>query len=125
MAKTYRLENLKSLDFELWSKLAMHDPGTFESMRLAMIEDLIKSAPPARRQRLRCLQWRIDQERRLSHSPLSACIRISRLMWDNLVGEDGLMDHLQNLNESLNRQPVVAAKPVLQATVIPFRSKQH
>jgi hypothetical protein len=42
-----------------------------------------------RRERLRGLQWRIDQARR-NRSPLSACIYISNMMWDHLLGPNGL-----------------------------------
>lgn len=124
MAKKYNLENPQSLDFDVWSELAVKDPGTFESMRLAAIEEFIESAPPERRQRLRCLQWRIDQERRLSRSAMGACIRISRMMWENLVGGDGLVEHIRYLGQSQGDQDIVP-RPAHRATIIPFRSEQH
>ncbi|HEC15027.1 MAG TPA: DUF3135 domain-containing protein [Sedimenticola sp.] len=120
MAKKYNLKNLPPLDFDLWSKVAEQDPDTFESMRLAAIEEFIESAPAERRQRLRCLQWRIDQERRLSRSPMGACIRISRMMWENLLGEEGLVRHIRYLGEPSGNQNAIS-RPPPQARVIPFR----
>jgi len=57
------------MNFDTWSEMARDDPEAFESMRRAAIEAVIAQAPEANRERLRRLQWRIDQERRLAHSP--------------------------------------------------------
>ncbi|RMG38516.1 MAG: DUF3135 domain-containing protein [Gammaproteobacteria bacterium] len=81
-------------DFDEWATLAKEDPQAFEKMRLAAIDEYIASAPDTHRQRLRRLQWRIDQERRLARSPMSACLRISHMMWDSLLGKGGLRDQL-------------------------------
>jgi len=114
---------LDSMDFDLWSDLAKKDINTFESMRLAAIEEFIESAPERHRHRLRCLQWRIDQERRLSHSPMGACIRISRMMWESLVGDDGLVDHLRDLSSTCKEDSLSPEPLSYQAKVIPIRSK--
>lgn len=84
-------------DFDEWATLAKDDPQAFEKMRLAAIDEYLASVPDTHRQRLRRLQWRIDQERRLARSPMSACLRISRMMWDSLLGEGGLRDQLAGL----------------------------
>ncbi len=84
-------------DFDEWAALAREDPQAFEKMRLAAIDEYIASVPDTHRQRLRRLQWRIDQERRLARNPMSACLRISRMMWDSLLGEGGLRDQLLGL----------------------------
>lgn len=84
-------------DFDEWAALAKEDPQAFEKMRLAAIDEYIASVPDSHRQRLRRLQWRIDQERRLARSPMSACLRISRMMWDSMLGEGGLRDRLVGL----------------------------
>ena len=77
-------------DFDSMADIAKNAPDEFERMRRAAIEELIASAPLERQKRLRSLQWRIDQERR-NRSPLSACIRISKMMWDQLLSPDGLL----------------------------------
>jgi len=93
------MENKKKaeIDFDTWSAMAREDPETFESMRLAAIEAAIASAPQSNRQRLRCLQWRIDQERRLARTPMAACLRISRMMWRTVLGPGGLNDRFGEL----------------------------
>ncbi len=114
-------KSFQSLDFEQWREVAQQDAETFESMRLAAIEELIASAPEKERERLRRLQWRIDQERRLSKSPMGACIRISRMMWETLIGEEGLTDHLRQLSRSHGQRTRPAGSRPLRAQVIPFR----
>ncbi len=113
--------NLQAVDFEQWLKIAQQDADTFESMRLAAIEEIIESAPEKNRERLRCLQWRIDQERRLSKSPMGACIRISHMMWETLVGEESLTSHLHSLAESCEPGEHTAKPHPHQAQVIPLR----
>ncbi len=114
-------KNLPALDFELWLEAAQQGDDTFESMRLAAIEELIASAPEQARGRLRSLQWRIDQERHLSKSPMGACIRISQMMWETLTGENGLTDHLRDLTRSCEQGDYEAEPRSYQAQVIPFR----
>lgn len=90
------------IDFDTWSAMARDDPQAFEAMRLAAIEAVIEGAPEANRKRLRCLQWRIDQERRLARSPMAACLRISRMMWRSVLGPNGLNDRFVELHRLLS-----------------------
>jgi hypothetical protein len=109
--------NFSSLDFDTMTAIAKDDPVEFERLRQMAIDEFIESAPPERRERLRGLQWRIDQERR-NRTPLSACLRISKMMWDHLLGPNGLLGLLSD-------EPVAAPIP---AKVIPFvinRSDRH
>jgi len=101
------------------SDMAKRDPTEFESTRLVAIEELIASVPEDRQGKLRCLQWRIDQERRISSTPLEACIRISNMMWDRLAGDDGLLEQIKSLKDPDVYKKKVAA-PRFQAEVIPF-----
>lgn len=89
-------------EFDEWVELAKQDPTTFEQMRLAAISEVIDGAPAGQKERLTRLQWRIDQERRLARTPMNACIRISRMMWDNILGRGGLCERFDEL-ESLVR----------------------
>jgi len=86
----------QAFDFSEWSNLASSDPKAFEQRRELAIEKAILSMPDAKQQRMRRLQWRIDQERRLSKTPMAACIKLSNMMWENVLGENGLLDHLQH-----------------------------
>lgn len=94
-------KNRAEIDFDTWSAMARMDPETFESMRLAVIEDAIEGAPAENRERLRRLQWRIDQERRLASSPMHACIRLSGMMWRGVTGRGGLQQRLNELQRML------------------------
>lgn len=87
-----------NIDFEEWSALAQSDPVAFEARRAQAIEEFIGSVPAERRERLRRLQWRIDQLRRTSKTPLAACVRINRLMWESVCGHGGLLEALKHLN---------------------------
>ena len=68
----------------------------------AAIEAVIESAPEGNRERLRRLQWRIDQERRLARTPMAACLRISRMMWRAVLGPGGLNDRFVELQTRFN-----------------------
>lgn len=91
-------------DFEFigWSKLATSDPVAFESMREQAIEDFIQSVPKSKQQHLRCLQWRIDQTRKLSKNPMDACIKLSQLMMESVHGENGLINAMRGLHREVN-----------------------
>ncbi len=93
------------IDFDTWSEVARSDPDAFERMRLEAIQAVIDDAPAENRERLRRLQWRIDQERRLAHTPLNACLRISRLMWRNVLGPGGLQERFGELQRMFGSQP--------------------
>lgn len=109
------MENKKTaeIDFDAWADMARNDPKAFEAMRLAAIEAVIESAPEANRERLRRLQWRIDQERRLARTPMAACLRISRMMWRAVLGPGGLQDRFVELQGMFNGQ---AGGPAVRAT---------
>lgn len=88
-----------------------------------MIEAFICSVPEERQPRLRGLQWRIDQIRRTARTPLASCIRISRMMWDSVLGEGGLHE---TLNRALMGLSDVRQAPVarLSAQVLLFPDRR-
>lgn len=100
-------------DFEQWSNLAALDPEAFEARRRALIEEVIRSTPLHRQPRLRGLQWRLDRLRERSGTPLAACIRMSEVMWDALLGEGGLRDSLECLTQARPELPRRPAARVL------------
>ena len=96
-----REEHTTELDFDTWADLARTDPDAFEQMRLEAIDAFINSVPERNRDRLRRFQWRIDQERRRAKTPLAACIRLSSMMWQSLLGDGGLRDRFASMAASL------------------------
>ncbi len=86
------------VDFDQWAELAKSDPEAFEARRAEVIEDMISRMPPHKQHRMRCLQWKIDQVRAQCKTPMAACIKLSEMMWDSLVGPGGLKDALERLS---------------------------
>jgi len=101
-------------EFEQWARLASEDPASFEEARRLMIDSLIAAAPETVQLRLRGLQWQVDRLREL-HNPMGACVRISKLMWRQVLGEDGLLDNVQRLgNRSSQERPSKVPGKVLR-----------
>ena len=113
------------VDFDHWSAIASSDPERFEQMRQAVIDEVISRAPQRQQQRLRCLQWRIDQERRLAHTPLAACIRISTMMWDQVTGQGGLIQALKHLSVLVTDDAESDNLPVNEARILSFESRNN
>ena len=104
------------IDFDAWSELANADPYAFERQRADLVDKVIEFSNKERQARLRRLQWRIDQVRERASTPLAACIRLSSMMWDSVMGEGGLHEALQTL-----RHTKPNAAPRRTATVLQFR----
>ena len=107
----------KKLDFDTAMRLAREDPQAFEAYRREAIDAFIGQAPARNRERLRRLQWRIDQERRRSGNPLSACVRLYDMMWDSFAGEQGLVSHLQHADRLVQGEPL---QPLPSGQVLAF-----
>ena len=104
----------ESFDFDAWKTLAETDPETFERKRREMIEATISQAPANMRQRLTGLQWRIEMERSQSRNPTQSFLRIYKMMWHSVYGENGL---LEALNGKVSDREAARAR----ARVLPFR----
>ena len=102
------------IDFDEWAHLAKTDRDAFEARRRAVIDEMIGQVPEDRRQRLRGLQFRIDMERRRARTPLAACIRLSTMMWDFLLGPDGLQQRLRELVETVRRIDAGETRSIVQ-----------
>ncbi|MFQ5659242.1 MAG: DUF3135 domain-containing protein [Gammaproteobacteria bacterium] len=87
--------NTREFDFDHWSSVARENPDRFESMRAALLEQMIEQSPEDIKRRMLGLQWRIDQVRNRSANPLAACLRISRMMWNSVLGDHGLLTALE------------------------------
>ena len=83
-----------AFDFNTWSDLANRDPEGFEARRAHVIEEAIRRASPRTQDRLRRLQWKLDQVRHTSATPMAACIRMNHMMWDRITGPGGLLETL-------------------------------
>ena len=103
-----------SFDFDSWAALAQDNPQAFETRRKEAIEQAILQASPRRQQRLRCLQWQLDQIRNTSRTPLAACLRMQRMLWEKLAGDAGLLACLQGA-------PCPPAARRHTAKILPFR----
>lgn len=103
-------------DFEYWRKLAAEDPQGFEAARRDALMALINKAGDHRQQRLQGLQWKIDRVRETAANPMAACVKISSMMWDAMLGDGGLLESLRRL-EGIEPQRA-AARPA--ARVIPL-----
>jgi hypothetical protein len=109
-------------DFDTWAELARNDPEAFEARRRACIEAFIADAPQEHRRRLRGVQFRIDMERRRARNPMAACLRLSSMMWDALLGPNGLRERLDELLDTFAGRPrAVTQGQAPPAEVLPFR----
>lgn len=112
-----------TFDWTTWVALARENPEEFERRRQEEIEAVIAQARPEHQQRLRGLQFRIDAERQRSSSPMGACVRINKMMWESF-GE--LRQSLQDLQGELEGSPRTRVNPPAEprsaAQVLPFRS---
>ena len=96
-------DNRPTFDFDAWAELARENPQAFELERKLLIERAIMKAPADKHQRLRCLQWKLDQIRILASTPMAACLQINRLLWENIASEHGLLHSLQRLQSAERR----------------------
>jgi hypothetical protein len=85
------------MDFDEWMILARKDPDEFEEKRREHIELFFENIPIDKHHRLKCLQWKIDQTRELSHSPMASCIKISNMMWDSVERLNECQHELVNI----------------------------
>ncbi len=105
----------EKLNFETWMELWRDSPENFESVRAKRIADYINSVPEKHRERLRCLQWRIDKVRERAANPLAATIAISEMMWKSFDELGSMYKDLAGMVEG--REPRRTRRT---ATVLPF-----
>jgi hypothetical protein len=110
--------------FDDWAELAARDPQEFEALRQQTIDAVIERAQTARqRRRLQGLQWRIDMVRQQAKTPLAACVHMYSMMWDKVLGEDGMLEVMEPFR-SVRANTASAAPPPAtgrqRAQVIPF-----
>jgi hypothetical protein len=115
-----------SFDFDEWAALAKADPCAFEARRLALIEDFLRQFPLPDQRRLRGLQFRIDLERQRARTPMAACLKLSGMMWDSLLGSQGLKRALNGkLTADTARAPAPDQPAPSSAQILPFRNPRR
>ena len=107
-------EDTDGFDFDAWASLARTDPKAFEIKRKTVIEAVIAEAPRRNRIQLRRIQWKLDRIREVSPTPLAACVRMQEMLWESVLGEDGLLARLQSL-------PTADRQPARSAQILEFR----
>jgi hypothetical protein len=118
-----QVKNNFLLDFDEWMVLAKNNPDEFEKKRREHIEIFIEGVPQDKQRRLKGLQWKIDQIRKLSRTPMASCIEISNMMWDSMIR---LKDcHYQLVDIATNQSDKVLKKDPVSATVIEIGSRAH
>ncbi len=111
------MDNDSDFDFEQWSTLAKKEPQRFEELRQQAIDKILHSSPEKLKKRMQGLQWQIDQIRNTSKTPISACIKISSMMWENVLGEEGLVESIEKLSVPQQKE---AARKNKKATILKF-----
>ena len=111
-------EQTTSFNFDEWMQLAKEDPAAFEKQRLEAIQGILSNASENSKKRLEGLQWQIEQMRTTSKTPMAACLNISRLMWEKVQGEDGLVE---TLNQLTGKAPI-KPKKANRAEVVQLKS---
>jgi hypothetical protein len=104
-------ENAYHIDFDTWVRLAQTDPQRFEDLRDRVLDYCITRAPSKRQDRLRRLQWRVNQVRNTASNPMSACISISNMMWSSFSHLDKVYEDLRHSRRPFRRC----------ARILPFR----
>ena len=117
-------------NFEELLSLAKNDPESFEAKRLEYIEHFFTKVPVEKQQRLRGLQWQIDQARNLARTPMSSCLNLMDMMWSSL---SRLSDQQQTLvqltlSHSNKSKPSAhfadpASSDIHKGKVIPFPTR--
>jgi len=107
-------------DFDHWVALAEQDPELFETERSSVLEAAIHRVPMQKQHRLRCLQWKLDQIRKTSSTPLVASLRMNRLLWEALAGKNGLIEQLKQMQMPDNPQQI----PRNSAKILPFPGQE-
>lgn len=119
MMSIHSTRHEQHINFDEWLELAKRDPEGFEIRRQAVIETYISGLPPSKQRRLRGLQFRIDMERQRARTAMGACIKLSSMMWDAMVGPGGLTASIHLL---VTEKPhAVKTKPLHNAQILSFR----
>lgn len=111
-----------NFNFNEWKRLASSDPEAFEKERQLVIEAFLSRC--ATHPRLRCVQWRIDMERRKYRHPLVSCVHLYNMMWNYVHAENGFLDALHLLADS-GCAATPLQYPVKSARILQFPAQKN
>ena len=98
-------------DYEQLRELYEDDPLEFEEYTRGVIDDWIKQHPEDKQQRLRSIQWRIDQELNKYKDPITRMNRMVELLWKGV----------SKFDEILNQPPPIPSEtPTNTSEIIDF-----
>ena len=123
MRSNNQAKNGIPLDFDEWMMLAKNDPEKFEEKRRKRIEAFFNNVPEDKVQRLRGLQWQIDQTRKLASTPMASCIAISNMMWDSVSRLQEHQYELVNLARGTTLR--TGKKQPNSAKILPLEPRSH
>ena len=103
-----------SFDFDSWATLAQTDQNAFELKRKKILEAVIAEAPARNQTQLRRMQCKLDRIREIAPTPVAACVRMQELMWESVLGDNGLLDRLQ-------QSPTSSPPSANSAKILEFR----
>ncbi|WP_210396822.1 DUF3135 domain-containing protein [Motiliproteus sediminis] len=83
--------------FDDLKKLAETDPQAFDAYRKTLCHEFIDSIPKGHRQRLRAVQFRVDNVIHRAKTPMAGLIKVSEMMHDSLYS---LSTKLYELSET-------------------------
>lgn len=123
MSRSKSAEHNIPQDFDEWMMLAKNDPDKFEEKRRIRIESFFNNVPAEKLQRLKGLQWQIDQTRKLADNPMASCIAISNMMWDSV---NRLQEHqYQLVNLATGAAPRTEKKKPVSAKILPLHTRAN
>ena len=75
---------MRSFDFDHMVELAQRDPAAYFRARTRLIDGFIDGHPPGQAARLRELQWRIDNLRAVTASPIQILEQLGVMIGDHV-----------------------------------------
>lgn len=90
-----------NFDIDWWIKLAGEHPFKFEQQRAQWLENLIQTARPFQKPRLKGIIWEIKMDLELARGKLRKCPSIS----------DRIVNHLHTIKEMIEGTPTIYFNP--------------
>ncbi len=103
-------------DFDTLMEMAKSNPEGLAKLREQHIQHLIENATPELQNRLRGLQFQIDAKRKISGTPLNACIEISQMM------HQSFFELRKALNEGMESEQPAQPENTASAKILSFEA---
>jgi hypothetical protein len=82
------------MDIAGWAQLARKNHDEYLERRSGALAALIATAPSDIQAQLMALQEHIDIIHTREKTTIGACLKLSNMMWDIVLGENGMVEHL-------------------------------